>query len=361
MNLHRTIVVSFTFLVWANASLAQDEPRTESLQSKVDEARAAVKTVTQEIKADLFSLVPSALGWTCGEANRPSTSDIFELIPTVHLYCEHEEQSLNAYLLVDQSTSALFCRSIARDQKAVEEGRISPEVFRFFEGGTWQVKRSGVSLQGCASNVLAFSADGDRSEASIANGPASLDAFAQALLSSRPEAFVARASQHANAVNELMLLLDAQSSRFADMIETSLSADVKIVRPSDALRMGMNLPMALGFSPSASANVEIDGCKLIIEVSASPLGLHEAKNSGVRWASPRSIDGTVRGAFVTRNSERLKGHERQSGTSIEVLVDDLVLLRVVTPGGRICARDPDIVRRTFEEIMTKNPSTVVMP
>lgn len=361
MNLLRTILVSVTLLVWANASLAQDTPHLESLQPKVEEARAAVKAAAQEIKAELVALVPSAPGWKCRESDRSPTTDVFELIPSVLLHCVHEEQSLDAHLIVDPSTSALFCRAIASDQQGIEEGRIKPKLFRFFEGGAWQVKRAGVSLQGCASEVLAFSADGNRSEASIANGPASIDIFAQALLSSRPEEVVAQAPKHANAINELMELLDDQSLRFAKMIETSLSADVEIVRPADALRMGMNLPMVLGFSPSASATLEIDGCRLIVEISASPVGLHEAKNTGRRWASPRSADGTVRGAFVTRNTERLKGLASQSGTSIEVLVDDLVLVRVVTPGGRICARDPDIVRRTFEEILARNPSSVVTP
>ena len=361
MDLIRILPFIFPHLIWTNASLAQDTLPPESLQPRVEEARAAVKAVAQEIKADLVALIPSAPGWKCEESNRSPTTDILELIPSVHLHCEHEEQSLDTHLFVDPSTSTLFCRSIARDQQGIEEGRIKANLFRFFEGGAWQVKRAGVSLEGCASEVLAFTADGNRSEASIANGPGSIDAFAQALLLSQPGEVVAQAPEHADAINELLALLDDQSRQFSNMIETSSYAEMEVVRPSDALRMGMTLPMALSFSPSASATLEIDGCRLIVEISASPVGLHEAKNTGLRWASPRSADGTVRGAYVTRNTERLKGIARQSGTSIEVLVDDLVLVRVVTPGNRLCTSDPDIVRKTFDEILAMNPSTVVMP
>lgn len=362
MNLFRKILFLIVPLfVWTSASLAQDMLPLESLQPKVEEARAAVKAVAQEIKADLVALIPSAPGWKCEESNRSATTEVFELIPSVHVHCEHEEQSLDAHLLVDPSTSTVFCTSITHNQQGIEEGRIKPNLFRFFEGGAWQVERAGVSLQGCASEVLAFTAHGSRSEASIANGPASIDAFAQALLSSEPEEVVVQAREHAEAINELLALLDDQSRKFANMIETSPNAEMKVVRPSDALRMGMTLPLVLGSSPSASTTFETDGCRLSIEISASPVGLHEAKNTGLRWASPRSADGTVRGAYITRNTERLKGRVNQSGTSIEVLVDDLVLVRVATPGNRLCASDPDIVRRTFDEILAKNPSTVVMP
>lgn len=361
MNLFRKALLSVPLLVWTNGSAAQDTVPPERLQQSVEETRAAIRAVAQEIKADLVALIPSAPGWECRENNRPRTTDVFELIPSVHFHCEHEEQSLDAHLFVDPSTATLFCRDIAHDQQGIEDGRIKPMLFRFLEGGAWQIKRVGVRLQGCASDVIAFTADGNRSEASIANGPASIDTFAQALLSSQPEKVVAQAPVHADAINELLALLDDQSRQFSNMIEVPPNAEMDVVLPSDALRMGMALPLVLGFSPSASATLEIDGCRLIVEISASPVGLNEAKNTGLRWASPRSADGTVRGAYVTRNTERLKGLASQSGTSIEVLVDDLVLVRVVTPGNHICANDPDIISRTFDEILAKNPSTVVMP
>jgi len=52
--------------------MAQDTLSLESLQPKVEEARAAVKAVAQEIKADLVALIPSAPGWKCAEGRSRS-------------------------------------------------------------------------------------------------------------------------------------------------------------------------------------------------------------------------------------------------------------------------------------------------
>lgn len=360
---HRLAVATLSFLAWTGVVEAQETASAADLQRDVEVAQAEVLAATQELRAGLLALVPSVPGWSCQEQERREDAPALNPIPSVQLRCEHPEQSLHLTLLLDPSTATVVCQSIASDQQGITDGRIVPDLFRFFEGGMWRVARASVDLRGCAADAVALMAQGDRSEEAIAQGPAVIDAFAEAVLASDPGPLLeaAEASGHAAALERLVGLLDAQSRLLADLIPAPAGATREIRLPSLAQELGLPLPMVLSMAPSASGELDVQGCSLIIELSASPLAIHEAANTGLRWARPGGEDGAVLHAFIRRNTDRFVGQERVDGTGIEVLVDGAVLVRVVIPGNRPCDADPEIVSRLFEEVLTHDLSAFAAP
>lgn len=361
MNQMCITVAAVLLLAWAGVATAQEAARATDLQRDLQIAQAEVTAAAGELRSGLVALVPSALGWICHEAEERGDTLALNPIPIARLNCEHSEQSLSLTLLLDPSSASVICRSIDNNQKGIADGRILPDLFRFFEGGAWQIVRASVDLEGCAADTIALIASGDHSEAAIARGPAAIDAFAGAVLASDPSDLVAEASAHAAALSRLLELLDAQSRLLSDHIPAPPEATREVRLPSAAAVLGQPLPMILGFSPSATANLDIEGCSLHVELSSSPITIHEFKTTSLRWAAPGGEDGTVRGAFIRHNTDRIVGRERVDGTGIEALVDQAIIVRVVIPGNHVCDGDPEIVRRLFDEILASDPAGVVLP
>jgi hypothetical protein len=119
--------------------------------------------------------------------------------------------------------------------------------------------------------------------------------------------------------------------------------------------------MLLGASPIASADLKIGDCFLHVEMSASPITIHEAKTTSFRWARRGGKDGIVRGAFIRRNTERFVGLEQVDGTGLKVLLDDVVLVRINIQGNHICDSNPEIVSWLFDEIIEDDPARLFLP
>lgn len=361
MNELSLSVAMILLLTWTDIATAQETSLATDLQRDLQAAKAAVTTSAEELTTGLIALVPSVPGWSCNEEEERENTAWMNPIPSAHFNCTHIEQSLKLSLLLDPSSASVVCTSIANNQQGITEGRIVPDLFRFFEGDQWQLLRSSVDLKGCALNTVVLFANGNRSEAAIAQGPASIDAFAEAFLGTDPSDLVAESSDHAEKLSSLLNLLDAQSRLLADHIPSPQGAIREVGLPSQAAVLGLPLPMILGFSPAATADLDIGGCLIHVEVSASPITIREAQTTGGRWASSRGEDGEVRGAFINRNTDRLIGRERVDGTGIEALVDQAIIVRVVIPGNHVCDGDPEIVQRIFEDILASDPASVVVP
>ncbi len=361
MNQFLLAVSTLSLLAYTGIATAQETARAADLQRDVEIAKAEATALAQELHADLVALVPSVPGWNCQEAERRADATALDEIPIARFNCEHIEQSLSLTLLLDSSTARVLCQKIASDQQGIADGRFKPDLLHFFEGGGWQIVRAFVDLRGCAANAVALMADGNRSEAATAMGPAAIDAFAEGFFGSDPAALAAKASAHVAALNHLLALLDSQSRLLADLIPTLPDATRKVRLPSAAAALGLPLPATLSASPSATATLNVEGCSLYVEISASPVAIHEARTTGLRWATPRGEDGMVNGAFIRRNTDRFVGLERVDGTGIEVLLDDVVLVRVIIPGNHICDSDLEIVSRLFEEIIADNPAELFLP
>lgn len=347
-------VATFSLFAWTSAADAQEAGVAANLQREVAVVHAEVLALAEGLRIGLKALVPSSSGWICQAEDRLGDAPALDLLPNVQLSCTHGEQSLDLTLMLDQSSTRVFCQQFDNKRQGIADGRIKPDLFRFFEGGDWRLVRSSVDLRGCAADLLALSAIGNRSEEAIAEGPASIDAFAEALLSSDlgPLKEAARASDYAAALERLMSLLDAQSRLLAAFMPAAPAGEARqVLMPSSGVELGLPSPMILWAAPSATADLEVQGCRLLIEISASTFAIHEAATTGLSWARPGEKDGAVSGAFIRRNTARFVGHESMNGTGIEALVDGAVLVRVVIPGSHPCESDPEIVSRLFEEIL----------
>ena len=109
--------------------------------------------------------------------------------------------------------------------------------------------------------------------------------------------------------------------------------------------------LSLHSAPTAAATLDFNGCRVMVDLSASEPRIREATDTGMKWAQPKGRDGTIFGAFRQLNTERLVGLESLSGTGIEALVDGRMIVRVVIPGQHPCQNEPDIVARLFDEIL----------
>ncbi|WP_162561673.1 hypothetical protein [Yoonia vestfoldensis] len=264
-------------------------------------------------------------------------------------------------LMLDSSAAEVFCHSIDSDRQRIEDGTLGPDRFRFFEDGGWKIVRSSGDLTGCAAGVVALHADGNRSEAANANGYAVIDAFVESILNSDPNPVATKASSYAAAITHLIELLESQSRLLADFIPAPQGATREIWLPSSPEVLGQTALELMIASPSAAANLNVDGCKLYVEISSSPSVIDEAKNAGLSFAEPNRENGTVWGAFIAINTERVIGLERVDGTGVEALVNQAVVVRVGIIGNQICESAPEIVRHIFEDIIARNPAGFVRP
>ncbi len=161
----------------------------------------------------------------------------------------------------------------------------------------------------------------------------------------------------------LMERLDAQSHFMAKVIPAPPGATREVTLPSME-QLPEDLPMSrfvslLG-SPSAHGDLEVEGCQLVTDLSASPYALYEAREVH-RWGRLHGKDGEVHNAFIRRNAERIVGDERVDGTGIEAVVDDNVVVRMVIPGNYPCDSDPEIVQRLFDEVLASDLSVFRVP
>ncbi len=166
----------------------------------------------------------------------------------------------------------------------------------------------------------------------MAHGPAAVGAFVEALLGSDPSPILAATEVVGleAALAWLMERLDAQSHFMAKVIPAPPGATREVTLPSME-QLPEDLPMSrfmsmLG-SPSAHEDLEIEGCQLVTDLSASSYALYEAREVH-RWGQLHGKDGEVHNAFIRRNAERIVGDERVDGTGIEAVVDDNVVVRM---------------------------------
>ncbi len=368
MSRRHTPIAALILLIWACPASAQDPVNATNLQRETLAARAATSAAAEMLRNDLAALVPSVPGWTCRERDRSEDAVArgIDVIPLVWLACEHHEQSLDLTLVLDPTGAAVICKVIDFTRAGTANGKVKPGLFRFFDGKAWRIMRNAVDLEGCAAGGIALKASGDRSEEAIALGQTAIDVFAEAMLGSDTTALLgaAEASGHAAALNRLMGLLHAQSRQLAELIPSPPGAARKVTLHSmeglpEELRP--TVLMLVGMAPGASANLEVGACRIHVGLSAGPITLHEAMNTGRRWARRVGEDGTGLHAYIRRNTERVVGQERVDGTGIEALVDDRVIVQVLIPGAHPCESDPGIVRRLFEEILATDLSAYGAP
>ena len=355
------LAAALSFLAFSGTATAQDKVQSADLPRDIEIARTAATEAAETLSKGLPALIPSVPGWTCDE-NKTQTGMIsLAEFPSVRFTCEHEQHSLAVTLLYDPSSAELLCQSIANDRQGIEDGRIKPDLFRFFDGGQWQIVRSSLNLKGCTNNAIALLAKAKVTEDTLAHGPAAIDAFAEAFLDSDPSAVMAKTNNYTEAVTTFVSKLYTQSRLLADLIPAPPGAESAITLPASAATARLPLPMVIAASPSVSAQIKLDSCTIMIELSASPTAIHEARSTGSRWAAHGRANGTRYGAFIARITDRLVGLERQDGTGIEALVDDALIVRVVIIGNLACKEDPDIVNRLFEEVLAKDPAAIVRP
>lgn len=354
-------------LFLAGSSHAQDGGPAAGLRRDLATAHAEAVVASEAMHDALAALVPSARGWTCKEEKERADARAtwMAALPTLGMRCENAGQSLDVVLVLDPSVAAVICRDIDSTRKGIEQGRVVPDLFRFFEAGAWQAMRAGPDLKGCASESVAVMGSGGRTEEALARGPAAVDAFAEALLAADPGPLLASAEAVGleAALTRLMERLDAQSRRMAEIVPAPRGATRAMVLPSmEQLPQDLRLPRAaiLASSPAANVDIAVKECRLLIELSASPVVLHEAIEARGLGRSHR-MDGEVHGAFIRLNADRVVGEARVDGTGIEAVVDGSVLVKVVSPGNRPCVSDPGIARRFFDEILANDLGVFSVP
>lgn len=351
-------------LVIASVSRAQDSTEVEEIRSAVYESLRRSMELSAQLEEDLYRILPSVAGWSCHRAVAdPSTMPgAIAAIPTLHLECgNNDEQSLRVVLSLDRSSADIYCQLIEQTILGIADGRVKPDLFRFFSTDNWQVMRSAIDLKGCSLGVLSFVAQGERSQAAIDAGPSSIDHFGEAMLALDVSGILMSDTfaQQQRAIDDFVSGLMVQSSILARMIPLPAGSSTDIITsvPSNKIDT-MELPqmMALAFGPSASATLEFNGCRLLVELSASELAIDEAKRTGGRWARSGGTDGEVQSVYIRRNTDRFVGRERVDGTGIETLVDSQVIVRVVITGAHPCESNPNIVERLFRDIMSNDLS-----
>lgn len=358
----RKIALTLATLLTASVVAGETVPETGPLNAAVRAARADAEVAARELEPALSSLVPDAPGWTCAPLQIPDGAGPSPdaAIPLVQRTCSHTTQTLVLTLGVDVATAAVTCQHIAGTAQGIKDGRIKPALFHFFDTTHWHILRTGVDLEGCMSSGLFLLAQGQNTEAAIASGPAAIDAFANAFALRDPAPVEAAMQVSTAAVARLTAGLDAQSHRMADLIPTPPGAVRHVVVPASP---GLPLPttMVLAFAPSAHVRLTVGECALIVEMSAGPQALYEARTTGQRWGRPGGTDGAVASAYRRRNTPRFVGQERVDGTGIEAVVDGHLILRVVLPGARPCTADPQLVTRIFEAILSADLSDFAAP
>ncbi len=340
----------------ATALCAQERDTDYPSSEELSRALGEVADLASALEAELVLLAPPIEGWSCDQdlQNSGNITGALEAIPMVFLSCQVTDRTFKVQFTLDASSADHFCRSIARRQARVRDGRIEHDGFRFFESEIWLIERSSRTLRGCSQGRLVLNVDGPRRQSDIDAGPSLMDELAQAMLEIdigpliASDAFVV----HQQRLLPFLELLDAQSEALARIMP--VPDDVVPNVPgltSERQQNSLPLVMALALSPSASASFDSGGCRIMIEMSASEVTLREARDTGGRWAQPGGTDGAVSFAFMRRNTDRLVGQERVNGTSIEVLVDGRAIVRVLIPGSTPCVSSPDIVERHFSEIV----------
>lgn len=357
-----SLAILSTVLLLAETGSARSQQTVDALdlQREVLDAHEKSVAASKALHGDLVALVPSVTGWSCEEAEgrQDARGRWMTAIPSVEIRCKHKEHSLDISLILDASAASLICRDIVTTQREIAEGRTKPNLFRFFQGVSWQVMRAGVDIKGCVKGSVALWAHGDRSEHHSDVGV--IDDFAQALLNADPDPLT-RAAEGVGmeaALTRLMDRLNAQSRLMAEILPAPPGAERKVLLPAmESLPEADRLPrpLILSGSPSASVTIESGGCGIMLQMSGSPNALHEAMELE-GWGRPRGKEGSINGAFIRRNAGRVIGREAVDGTGIKAVVDGSVVVRVDIAGNHTCEDDPAIVRRLFDEILENDLS-----
>lgn len=340
-------------LTGSNFACAQ-ESEEAALQLAVQAARAASTLSADEGHGDLAILVPKVAGWEClpSDPSNQATNGL-EAIPQARFTCKHAAQSLDVILLRDPSAAALSCNKVSSTKSGIASGKIKATLFRFFEAGEWHIMRGAVDLRGCGPGDVALLARGNRSESALAKGPAAIDSFAEALIAHAVDVPVPDASQQTGPQRLLTLLVDQSRSLSAHIPnlerwgrkDTSFSSD-----------LGLPLPLLLGALPAAGAEFNQGDCRVMVSLSAGLIDIHEAKNTGLKWASGRTSKSDPMSAYIRRVTDRILVQERKDGTEIQALVDDAVIVRVHLISGDVCQDNPDIISRLYKQIVAEDLS-----
>jgi hypothetical protein len=356
------LVAALPLLWWAGASPAQDLAKAAELRQEVEAARAEASSAARTLHDELIALIPPLPGWSCHDREQGGggSADALHAIPLIALTCEHLDQLLDVTFMLEPTSAAVLCRSVASTQRGIADEAIKSDLIRLFENPTWRLQRQGTSLKGCAAGAVAVDVQGNSRDTGKAGDPTAVDALGEGLLKSDPGALLAaaRASGQPAALARLMQGLDAQSHLLADMIPSPPGVIRELILPSmtelpEELRLP--LPMILVNSPAASASLTLGDCRVHVELSASSTSLHDA-TVAERWGLPGGKDGSGNHAYRRRISDRFSGQERKDGTGIEALVDRAVVVRVTIPGAEPCQTEPGIVSRLFGEILTHDLS-----
>jgi len=355
----RRSVLKSLFLIWliflvgfSTNLLAQENKIVVASRSEVSAAANEVAALASVLEENLLARIPVAEGWVCERSYQEEASRVAALraVPMVLLKCSKGHQVLSANFVLEASHSKLLCDVIELKQMGIADGRVKPDLFRFFGNDTWSLMRVSVDLQGCYRDVLAFWASGSRDQYSLDAGFDLVDKFGEAIVEltiadiAKSETY----AQHQDAMQRFVVLLKAQSDALANIIPSQGTNKKQEIRqhPSVSASQGSTiLTIDLAVSPAASTTLNIDGCSVLIDLIAGELPIRE-KN----WIGAGGADGRKTGAYLRINTDRFDGRERLDGTGIEVLADGRVVVRVIVSGGKPCESNPDIVRELFDQI-----------
>lgn len=349
--------------VCATVAAAQDNPTAKDIQRQIEIASTKANTTARQMEDALFALIPTPEGWKCLRRDNHirNAQRGLSAIPRVSATCNHASNSLDVSISLEAATATSLCKLVESNRRGIGDGSVKPGLYQFFETGTWQLQRASVDITGCANGLIAFTAYGDRSEPALNAEPTAVDAFARAvsLTDVRPILGQFDTSGQSQALNHLVDLLNIQSQIMADLIPSPAGAKRKLNAPLSKEtqdRIQMPLALTLASLPLAAAEIRIGECRVMVELTAGPIVLEEAKNTGRRWARKGGVNGHIEGAFMRHNTDRFVGQERVDGSGVEVLVDNSTIVRVVIPGHAPCQKNPGIVRELFDEIISHDLS-----
>ncbi|WP_171211193.1 hypothetical protein [Ruegeria sp. HKCCA5426] len=350
----KSVFLVFLILIsgLVNSAMAQEGQAGFAFRGEVSTAANEAAALASILEEQLFIGLPYAEGWTCERSSQNEEFDapLLRAVPAVFLTCSKNHQVLSVNFILETAHAELLCNSVDLKKTGISDGRVKPDLFRFFETDSWSLMRASVDLRGCSHNVLAFSVNGSRSQSSIDAGFDLIDEYGQAILGMTIDDLINSETyaQHQSATQRLVALLKAQSEALAAVIpsqEMNAAGHVRLT-PSDYIPWQMfPLAIELGASPSARTTLDIKGCKVLVVLSAGERTIREAK-----WIESGGADGRKTGSYVRRKTERFVGREHIEGTSVEILMDGRVLVRVLLSEGGVCESNPYIVSEIFGEI-----------
>ncbi|MFK7939471.1 MAG: hypothetical protein AB8B82_08840 [Roseovarius sp.] len=339
------------------AQTTTDEIGVKQLQNQESQ-------VSRSLEAQILERFPAISGWTCERDERRERNRQVSALPGLSLICDHSDQNLRVTLMIDEGAAKAVCGGIDHKKSSIANGTLPADRFGIFEKGDWKIQQGKIDISGCYRGIVALKAAGDRSSAAIAAGPSSIKDFAVAMqeLDLSDVLETDTSAEYDDTLQRLLTALDAQSDVLASSVPFQ---DQQSAKSKGAMRSGTKTfvmfpkSLLLASLPAAHITLELEGCEVVVDLSAGPREIYEAQHTGRRWAKPGGEDGKVTHAYKRRNTARFVGSEAVDGTGISAFVDGRVLVRVSLLAKRPCDHDPDVVMRVFDRVLENDFGAII--